>query len=142
MFSWRSALASRRPGFPNRIPETFPNALFPNREMHPLIPQLFSRKTLDTASNSVHYNSRRSETPLAKFEECLQRLEKIVQELEQGEVSLEKSLTLFEEGMQLSSDCRKELEEAEGKVEILLKKNGKLQAEPFEPLTDKAPARR
>jgi len=80
--------------------------------------------------------------PLAKFEECLQRLEKIVQELEQGEVSLEKSLTLFEEGMQLSTDCRKELDEAEGKVEILLKKNGKLQAEPFEPLAEKAPARR
>ena len=79
---------------------------------------------------------------MAKFEECLQRLEKIVQELEQGEVSLEKSLTLFEEGMQLSSDCRKELEQAEGKVEILLKKNGKLQAEPLEPLADKAPARR
>src|ERR1700758_1434409 len=85
---------------------------------------------------------RRSETPLAKFEECLQRLEKIVQELEKGEVPLEKSLALFEEGMQLSSSCRKELEQAEGKVEILLKKTGKLQAEPFEPLTEKAPARR
>ena len=80
--------------------------------------------------------------PLPKFEECLQRLEKIVQELEKGEVPLESSLTLFEEGMQLSSACRKELEQAEGKVEILLKKNGKLQAEPFEPLTEKAPARR
>jgi len=74
---------------------------------------------------------------LAKFEECLQRLEKIVQELEQGEVPLEKSLTLFEEGMQLSSSCRKELEQAEGKVEILLKKSGKLQSEPFEPSTEK-----
>ena len=52
------------------------------------------------------------------------------------------ALTLFEEGMNLSSTCRKELEQAEGKVEILLKKNGKLQAEPFEPLTEKAPARR
>ena len=70
---------------------------------------------------------------MAKFEECLQRLEKIVQELEKGDVPLEKSLTLFEEGMTLSSACRKELEQAEGKVEILLKKNGKLQAEPFEP---------
>jgi len=85
---------------------------------------------------------KRSEIPLAKFEECLQRLEKIVQELEKGEVPLEKSLTLFEEGMQLSSSCRKELEQAEGKVEILLKKNGKLQVEPFEPLTDKSPVRR
>ena len=80
--------------------------------------------------------------PLAKFEECLQRLEQIVQELEKGEVPLEKSLTLFEEGMQLSSACRKELEQAEGKVEILLKKNGKLQAEPFEPLNEKASTRR
>ena len=70
---------------------------------------------------------------MAKFEECLQRLEKIVQELEKGEVPLEKSLTLFEEGMQLSAACRKELEEAEGKVEILLKQNGKLQPEAFEP---------
>ncbi len=79
---------------------------------------------------------------MAKFEECLQRLEQIVQELEKGEVPLEKSLTLFEEGMQLSSACRKQLEEAEGKVEILLKKNGKLQAEAFEPLNEKATARR
>ena len=69
---------------------------------------------------------------MAKFEECLQRLEKIVQELEKGDVPLEKSLSLFEEGMQLSSACRNELEQAEGKVEILLKKNGKLQAEPFD----------
>lgn len=69
---------------------------------------------------------------MAKFEDCLQRLEKIVQELEKGDVPLDKSLTLFEEGMNLSSACRKELEQAEGKVEILLKKNGKLQAEPFE----------
>jgi exodeoxyribonuclease VII small subunit len=79
---------------------------------------------------------------LPKFEECLERLEKIVHELEKGEVPLEKSLTLFEEGMQLSAACRKELEEAEGKVEILLKQNGRLQAEPFESLTEKAPSRR
>ena len=74
---------------------------------------------------------------MPKFEDCLQRLEKIVNELEKGDVPLEKSLTLFEEGMQLSTTCRKELEEAEGKVEILLKQNGKVQAEPFEPLTEK-----
>jgi exodeoxyribonuclease VII small subunit len=79
---------------------------------------------------------------LPKFEDCLQRLEKIVQELEKGEVPLEKSLTLFEEGMQLSSACRKELEEAEGKVEILLKQNGKLQAEPFDPLKESGASRK
>jgi exodeoxyribonuclease VII small subunit len=69
---------------------------------------------------------------LPKFEDCLQRLEKIVNELETGNVPLEQALKLFEEGMQLSSSCRKELEEAEGKVEILLKQNGKLQAEAYE----------
>ena len=83
-----------------------------------------------------------AKTLLAKFEECLQRLEKIVEELEKVRVQLEKSLTLFEEGIQLSSACRKELEQAEGKVEMLLKKNGKLQAEPFEPVAEKATTRR
>jgi exodeoxyribonuclease VII small subunit len=69
---------------------------------------------------------------LPKFEECLQRLEKIVDELEKGDIPLENALALFEEGIQLSNSCRKELEDAEGKVEILLKQNGKLQPEPFE----------
>jgi exodeoxyribonuclease VII small subunit len=82
------------------------------------------------------------EFALAKFEDCLQRLEKIVEELEKGEVPLEKSLTLFEEGMQLSAACRKELDEAEGKVEILLKQSGKLQAEPFESLLEKSPGKK
>lgn len=77
---------------------------------------------------------------MPKFEECLQRLEKIVDELETGNVTLEQALKLFEEGTQLSSSCRKELEEAEGRVEILLKQNGKLQAEPYESVTERAPA--
>jgi len=72
---------------------------------------------------------------LPKFEECLDRLEQIVNELEKGDVSLERALELFEEGMSLSGSCRKQLEEAEGKVEVLLKRNGKLQPEPFEAVT-------
>lgn len=79
---------------------------------------------------------------MPKFEDCLQRLEKIVQELEKGEVPLEKSLTLFEEGVQLSNSCRKELEEAEGKVEVLLKQNGKLQAVPFEATAERTPGKK
>jgi len=75
---------------------------------------------------------------LPKFEECLQRLEKIVDELEKGNVPLEQAIKLFEEGVRLSSSCRQELEAAEGKVEILLKQNGKLQAVPFEPSADGA----
>lgn len=70
---------------------------------------------------------------LPRFEECLERLEKIVDQLERGDIPLEQALALFEEGMKLSHSCRSELETAEGKVEILLKQNGKLQAEPFEP---------
>ncbi len=72
---------------------------------------------------------------MPKFEESLQRLEKIVTELEKGDVSLDHTLELFDEGMKLSSSCRKELEEAEGKVEILLKRDGKLHPEAFEPAT-------
>jgi len=68
---------------------------------------------------------------LPKFEECLDRLEKIVDELEKGDVPLDRALELFDEGMKLSGSCRKELEEAEGKVEILLRRDGKLQPEPF-----------
>lgn len=79
---------------------------------------------------------------MPKFEDSLQRLEKIVDELEKGNVPLEHALKLFEEGMQLSTACRKELEEAEGKVEILLKKNGKLQPEPYEPSAEKVSAKK
>ncbi len=74
---------------------------------------------------------------MPKFEESLARLEKIVDELEKGDIALEKALALFEEGIQLSGACRKELEAAEGKVEILLKQNGKMQAEPFEAAAEK-----
>jgi exodeoxyribonuclease VII small subunit len=69
---------------------------------------------------------------LPKFEDCLQQLEKIVEQLERGDLSLEQSLKLFEEGVRLSNSCRQELEAAEGKVEILMKQGNKLQPEPFE----------
>lgn len=72
---------------------------------------------------------------MPKFEDSLQRLEVIVNELEKGDVSLDQALQLFDEGVKLSNSCRKELEEAAGKVEILLKRNGKLQPEPLEPTT-------
>ncbi len=68
---------------------------------------------------------------MPKFEECLQRLEAIVKEMERGDLPLEESLKLFEEGVALSASCRKELEDAEGKIEILLKQDGKLRAEAF-----------
>ena len=68
-----------------------------------------------------------------KFETALARLEEIVQELEQGDLPLEQSLKLFEEGIKLSRICNTRLEEAERKVEILLKdKSGSMKAQPFE----------
>ena len=67
------------------------------------------------------------------FESCLDQLEKVVKELESGDLQLERSLELFEKGMALSESCRKQLEEAETRIEMLIKKDGKLQAEPFRP---------
>jgi exodeoxyribonuclease VII small subunit len=71
--------------------------------------------------------------PLETFESCLDELEKVVKELEAGDLSLERSLELFERGMHLSETCRKQLEEAETRVEMLIRKEGKLTAEPFRP---------
>ena len=67
------------------------------------------------------------------FETCLDQLEKTVKELEAGDLQLEKSLELFEKGMALSESCRKQLEEAETRIELLIKKDGKIQPEPFRP---------
>jgi exodeoxyribonuclease VII small subunit len=74
-----------------------------------------------------------------KFEEALQELETIVQRLEEGNLSLDESLALFEEGIKLSRLCSQRLDEAEKKVEILLKnENGSLFRQPFEPEEDSA----
>lgn len=55
-----------------------------------------------------------------KFEESLKKLEEIVGQLEQGDLSLDESLRLFEDGIKLSRLCSRQLEEAERKVEVLL----------------------
>jgi len=68
-----------------------------------------------------------------KFEEALARLESIVNELERGQLPLDDSMRIFEEGMKLSKTCLKMLEDAERKVEILLKdKDGSKRTHPFE----------
>ena len=69
--------------------------------------------------------------PVASFETCLDELEKVVKELEAGDLTLERSLELFERGMGLSDACRKQLEQAETRVETLIRKEGKMTAEPF-----------
>jgi exodeoxyribonuclease VII small subunit len=60
-------------------------------------------------------------TPAPTFEVALQKLETIVQRLEKGELALEESLALYEEGIRLSRLCHAKLEEAEGKIELLVK---------------------
>jgi len=71
--------------------------------------------------------------PKEKFEDALNKLEKIVSKLEEGDIPLEESLKLFEEGIRLSRFCNQKLDEAEKKVEILLKdKNGTLRPRPFD----------
>jgi exodeoxyribonuclease VII small subunit len=67
------------------------------------------------------------------FEKNLERLDAIVQQLEDAELPLEKALQLYEEGMKLSEVCHQQLQEAEGRVQILMKTaGGKVVAEPFQ----------
>lgn len=66
------------------------------------------------------------------FESALQRLEEITRELEDGDLSLENSLKKFDEGIQLADFCNEKLNEAKAKVELLLQKDGKLTAQPFD----------
>ena len=67
------------------------------------------------------------------FDKSIARLEDVVQKLETADLPLDDAMTLFEEGVKLAAECQKQLAEAEGRVEILIKKAaGKLAAEPFE----------
>ena len=67
-----------------------------------------------------------------KFEKAIQRLEKIVDDLEKGELDIDKSLEIFEEGIKMSRVCSKKLNEAEAKIEKLTRdKKGELVSELF-----------
>jgi exodeoxyribonuclease VII small subunit len=72
--------------------------------------------------------------PKERFEDALNKLEKIVSKLEEGDITLEDSLKLFEEGIRLSHFCSQKLDEVEKRVEILLKgKDGILKRQTFDP---------
>jgi exodeoxyribonuclease VII small subunit len=69
---------------------------------------------------------------MPSFEESLKQLETVVESLEKGDLPLEDSLRLFEEGMRLSAACKQELDTAEGKVQLLIKqRDGAVKTEPF-----------
>ncbi|MBW2273742.1 MAG: exodeoxyribonuclease VII small subunit [Deltaproteobacteria bacterium] len=72
------------------------------------------------------------------FEARLERIEQIVDRLDQGELSLEESLSVFEEGVALSKQCWTELEAAEQRVEILVREGGAWSARPFDAVDDAA----
>jgi exodeoxyribonuclease VII small subunit len=68
-----------------------------------------------------------------KFEDAMKRLEEIVAKLEEGELILDETLDLFEEGVKLSKFCMKKLQDAEKRIEILSKdENGEDSFQPFE----------
>jgi exodeoxyribonuclease VII small subunit len=70
---------------------------------------------------------------MPNFEEQLSALESVVERLERGDLPLEESVKLFEQGLKLSNACKKELEAAEGKIEILVKQsNGEMKAVDFD----------
>jgi exodeoxyribonuclease VII small subunit len=71
-------------------------------------------------------------SPLPTFEVALTELEQVVKDLEGGDLSLERALQLFERGMELSEICRKMLDDAEQRVEILTKKGDAVVPQPFE----------
>ncbi len=66
------------------------------------------------------------------FEEQMEQLEKIVEELEKGELSLEDSVSKFEEGIKISKQCNQTLEESEKKITILVNQDGEIKEENFE----------
>jgi exodeoxyribonuclease VII small subunit len=75
-----------------------------------------------------------------KFEACLDDLEKLVERLESGELSLEESLAAFEEGVRLVKFCNQKLTEVEKKIELLVKdKDGKLQLRAMRRAADEEP---
>ncbi len=70
---------------------------------------------------------------MAGFEEQLTQLETVVKRLELGDLTLEESVQLFEQGMQLSNSCKEQLERAEGRIQVLVEtKGGKIQVADLE----------
>lgn len=72
------------------------------------------------------------------FEQALQRLEEIVQKLEDGDAPLEKAVELFQEGMALSKRCSSQLDSVEKRIEMLMEENGEWAKKPFTAEEDQA----
>ena len=80
--------------------------------------------------------ARNSKAP--DFEQSLAELETLVERLERGDLPLDEALKLFERGVALTRHCQASLQAAQQKVEILLKRSGAAQPQPFEDASDEA----
>lgn len=67
------------------------------------------------------------------FEQAMDKLERIVEQLETGDVPLEQAIALFQEGMSLSHFCSQKLEQVEQKIEMLIEEDGSFSKKPFQP---------
>ncbi len=81
---------------------------------------------------------KRGKEPSPTFEEALARLEDIARQLEDGDLALEKAISLSEEGLRLSELCEKQLNRAEGKIQQLVERMGRAELEPLGEETEEA----
>ena len=72
-----------------------------------------------------------SEQQLPEFEQALAELEAVVERLERGDLPLEEALRVFERGVELTRHCQSALKAAQQRVDILIKRNGQTEIEPF-----------
>ena len=94
---------------------------------------MFTKRRIDR----MNKKSQPEKTQDVSFEDSLKKLEKIVEELETGELSLDEALKLYEEGMQFSDHCLEKLNESKQKVEKLIKDSEKkFHTEPFSELNN------
>lgn len=75
-------------------------------------------------------NVKKEEQELS-FEQALESLEKIVAQLENGDVPLEQAIDLYQEGMKLSNLCNSKLKQVEAKIEMLMESDGEIESKPF-----------
>ena len=96
---------------------------------------LLASRVMPRAS-SKRDDTAASEPDALPFEQAIERLEALVERLEDGELDLEASLSAFEEGVALSRRCAGQLDVAERRIEILVKEGGETLARPFDEVAD------
>jgi len=90
----------------------------------------------ETAGDAAERRAEETELP---FEASIERLESLVEELEQGDLELERALEAFEEGVRLSRSLDRQLNRAEQQIETLLREGGGLTTRPLDPPEESDP---